>query len=487
MTQPSVNITELDGALGVIPSTAGKLTAFIGCATAGPLNLPAAFARVVDLQTNYVGGQLVEAAGSYIYTTGRPALVVRAGASTDPVLGPVTTTIAGTSVVTAAADGDGPIDDYELVVKFPVGGTIGAAGILYQVSYDGGRNWSARQALGTENSIVVGGVEFTFAAGTFVAGDMFACTVHPAQWGGTELQAALTALGYSAVQWEQLSIVGVLDATNAGLVDTWCAGIRNSQHKYRSWIGSARVPDRDDPEAIETEAEYLADMAGVWSSFSTTRGTVGAGACRLISGVTGRNYRRPFGWPVVNASGAVTEEVDIADVNLGQLPGVTIRDPNGNVDEHDESINPGLDDLGLCVARTWDAYDGTYINLPRIKSPAGSDYSIIPYRRVMNLAEQVAYVYFVRRLNKPIRVDANTGFILPSEALEIEAGANAVLGAALLAKPKASSVSFVLSRTDNVLSTKTLSGTIRITPLAYPEQIDLNTSYFNPALVTRAA
>jgi hypothetical protein len=489
MTQPSVNITELDGALGVIPSSAGKLTAFIGCATGGPLNLPAAFARVTDLVASFLGGELVEAAASYIYTTGRPALVVRAAGSTAPVLGVVTPTMTGTSIVTVAvpSGGAGPVDHYEMRVKFPTGGTVGTAGIVYQVSFDGGRNYGLKTELGTLNKIAVGGVEFSLGVGTIVAGDAFACVVHPAQWSGVELQAALTALGQSAVQWEQLSIVGTLDATTAGTVDTWCAGIRNSQHKYRSWIGAARVSNRDDPAAIESEAAYLTAMTGVWSGFASTRAAISGGACRLTSGVNGRNYRRPVSWPLVNAQGAVTEEVNVADPNLGALPGVTIRDPNGNVDEHDESINPGLDDIGLTVLRTWDGYSGTYVNRPLLKSNPGSDYTIIPYRRVMNLAEVVAYQYFVLRLNKPIRVDPTTGYILETEALEIEAGANAVLIGALLTKPKASSVSFVLSRTDNVLSTKTLTGSIRLTPLAYPETINLDTSYFNPALVTKAA
>jgi hypothetical protein len=488
VTQPNVIITELDGALGVLPSTAGKLTAFIGCSTGGPFNTPAAFARVPDLVASFLDGELVEAAGSYIYTTGRPALVVRATASTAAAIGTIALAMTGTSVVTAALDTlTKPADDYELLVRFPTGGTVGTAGPVYQVSYDGGRNWEPSVALGTANTITVGGVKFSLGVGTIVAGDMFAITAHAAQWGGTDLAAALTGLGQSAVQWEQLSLVGVLTSATAGQVDAWCAGLRNSQHKYRSWIGGARLSTRDDPASIETEAAYATSLAAQWAGFATTRGTVAAGGCRLVSGVSGRQYRRSAAWPITNIQGDVSEEVNTADINLGALPGVSIRDANGNVDEHDETINPGLDDLGLAVLRTWDGYGGTYINRPLIKSAPGSDFTIIPFRRVMNLAEVIAYQYFVRRLNRPIRVDAATGYILETDALEIEAGANAVLRAGLRAAPKVSAVSFTLSRTDNILSTKTLTGSIRLTPLAYPEEIDLDTSYFNPALAVKAA
>lgn len=488
MTQPNVYITELDGALGVLPSSAGKLTAFIGCATGGPLNTPAAFARVVDLVAAFVDGEMVEAAASYIYTTGRPALVLRASASVAASIGTIALAVAGTSVVTAALDTTTkPADHYELVVRFPTGGTVGTVGPVYEVSYDGARNWGPLTALGIANTLTIGGVKFTLSVGTLLAGDMFSITAHPAQWGGTDLADALAGLGQSAIVWEQLSLVGVLTPTLAGDVDAWCAGLRNSQHKYRSWIGGARLSTRDNVADPETEAEYATALGTLWAGFATTRGSVAAGGCRLVSGVSGRSYRRSAAWALVNAQGPASEEVNTADVNLGALPGVTIRDRNGNVDEHDETINPGLDDLGLAVLRTWAGYGGTYINRPLIKSAPGSDFTIIPYRRVMNLTEEIAYQYFVRRLNRPIRVDAATGYILETDALEIEAGCNAVLRAGLRAKPKVSAVTFTLSRTDNILSTKTLTGSIRLTPLAYPEVIELDASYFNPALAVKAA
>jgi hypothetical protein len=77
--------------------------------------------------------------------------------------------------------------------------------------------------------------------------------------------------------------------------------------------------------------------------------------------------------------------------------------------------------------------------------------------------------------------------ILETEALEIEAGANVQLRSVLLAKPKASDVVFVLSRTDNLLSTRTLTGDVRVVPLAYPETIQISVGFFNPALQLRTA
>jgi hypothetical protein len=66
--------------------------------------------------------------------------------------------------------------------------------------------------------------------------------------------------------------------------------------------------------------------------------------------------------------------------------------------------------------------------------------------------------------------------------LEIEAGANAALAGALLAKPKASAARFVLSRNDNLLSTKTFTFDARAVPLAYPEVFTGGVGFENPAL-----
>ena len=75
MTQPQVTITELDGALGVLPPSAGRLTAFVGCSQSGPINVPATFGRVTDLVAAYGLGPLTEAAAYYITVTGRPAVM----------------------------------------------------------------------------------------------------------------------------------------------------------------------------------------------------------------------------------------------------------------------------------------------------------------------------------------------------------------------------------------------------------------------------
>lgn len=486
MSQPAVTITELDGALGILPTTAGRLFALTGVSSIGPLDTPATFARVSDIRTNFGDGPLVEAAAYYIEKFGRPVVLTRTG-ETNPGSFPDGATAqfagAGSSVVTVDNIGTAPFDDFEFHFEVIVGGTIGAAGITFRWSLDDGRTQSAITALGTAVLFIFpesGGVEINFAAGTLVAGDTVRFRGDAPKWTPAEIGTALDALIASVVAWENCEIVGDLESADFDTIDPKFTGAL-TVGKYRGWMGSTRMPIA--PLLVpETEAAYLTAMSAIFDSKATVHGEICAGAAKVISSVSGRQYRRPVAFPVAAREQSVSEEINIADVNLGSLPGVSIRDANGNADEHDESLNPGLDDARFTVLRTHEGIQGVFVNRPRILSTAGSDFDLFTKRRVLNLTHGALRLYFIRRLNKPLLVDKVSGFILESEALEIESGALAAMRSVLLAKPKASGIQFTLSRTDNILSTKTLTGTARVIPLAYPEFIDLEVGFLNPAL-----
>lgn len=481
MTSPAVRITELDGALGVLPPTNGRLLAIVGPSSAGPIAMPVTLARTKDVVTNFGTGPLVEAGAHYIERYGRPVVLVRTEATTPGAVGTLDVSgVTGTSVVTVAA-GAAPIDDFEAYVQIVKGGTLGTDQLTYQWSLDGGRTLSIVTALGIATKITLpadqaGTLEFELAAGTLAANSRWSLTTTAPTWQAADLQAALDALSNWAGNWELLQVVGPVDGDAFDVIDTKLASMA-ARGQYHAWIGNVRIPD-----AEETEAEYLADLSTEFASKASVLGALCAGACKLTSSVSGRKYRRPISIPYAAREAFVSEEVNTADVNLGTLQAVAIRDSNGNPDEHDELIFPGLDDARFVTLRTWEGLQGVYVNRPRIISAEGSDFQLVPHRRVINLAELGLRLYFIRRLNKPILVDPTTGFILEREALEIESGALGVMRSLLLAKPKASAVQFVLSRTDNVLSTKTLTGDARIVPLAYPEWIDVTIGWFNPAL-----
>lgn len=484
MTQPAVNLTEQDGQLGVLPPSAGRLLALIGAAPSAVLavDTPATYGRVKDLVTALVRGPLLEAAAHALEKYGKPVCVVRTADTVAGAASAVTFTGTGTSAITVDTVTDEPEDDYEVVFVVTLGGTIGTGPISFKYSLDGGRNYSAEVSLGTANTYNIpgSGVQLDFGVGDLDTGDKATFRTTAPQWNAAELGAGLDALKASTVNWEGVEAVGAVDGTSFDTLETKITGMAASG-KNHWWIGNCRVPNIG-----ESEATYLGAMNTIFSAKSTKHGALCYGACEVISSVSGRKYMRPVSFIAGALESSKSEEVNCADINLGALP-CSIRDDNGNPKHHDESANPGADDGRFYTLRTWEGYPGVYVNRPRLFSVEGSDFQLVPHRRVMNIARDVLRNYFIRRLNKPVRVDATTGFILEAEALEIERGATAALRTALTTKPKASAAVFVLSRTDNLLSSKTLTGDARVTPLAYPEIADISLSYFNPALQVVAA
>ena len=488
MTQPAVTMTELDGALGILPPTSGALLAIVGTSSEGDVDTPAAYARVSDVVAAFGLGPLVEAAAYAITKFGRPVLLVRTG---DTTAGSLTSAVlVGTG--TAAVDVSGspaPIDDSEFHIEIITGGVLGTGPISFKHSMDGGRTQSAETALGTALTFefpdsgdpAVNEVELTFgiATETLVAGDIITFRSTAPMWNASEIATAMTALRKCVQLWSVVEVCGAMDATLFAAVESAVSGMP-AYGKDRMYIGHARIPD-----IAESEATYLTALVAVYSALSTIYGSVCAGTAKIISGVSGRQYRRPPSFWVAPAHAVKSQEVNLANVKAGRMDGVIITDSDGNPDDHDESTNPGLDDARFLVLRTWEGRPGVYINRPRLLSTPTSDYQLIPHRRIMNLAKTIIRAYLEERVNEEILVDSTTGYILEEEALEIEAGANAALRGSLMAKPKASGASFTLSRTDNLLSTSTINCTCRVVPLAYPEFIEVEIGFENPAIQAR--
>jgi len=479
MTTPKVTITTTDGGLGTVPNQGGKLVAVLGPAVSGVYETPAGYGRPKDVIAAFTSGPLVEWATYFQARYGRGAIPIRTHATgTAGSAGSlVTTGVLGTSAVTIGGT-PAPTDDLDVVFKVVTGGTIGTAGITYQTSLDGGRTFSPVTALGTATTLTISGTatELDFAAGTLLAGDKVTYTTHAPAPSAVELGAALTALGNSNLDWEFALIATPITAAIFDQLETSFAAMQ-AAGKYRAWIGNTAMPTPG-----QSEAAFKTAMDAIFTSKATTIGSVYAGDAKTFSAVSGRIYRRPVALSVGAMQASVSEEVDIADVDLGPVPGVSIVDDNGNPENHDEAVYPGLDDSRFGTLRTWNNRNGVYVTRPRVLSSAGSDFSIMPYRRVMNLYAETLLFYMTRRLAKPIRISKKTGFIIEVDALEIELGAQKSLEAVLMKKPKASGITFNVSRNDDLLGTKTLTGDGGLIPLAYPEFINLSIGFKNPSL-----
>lgn len=485
MSVQKVTVVELDGQLGVLPDGQRAL-AIVAPASAGPLNTPAAFARTQDVVSNFTSGILVESACWHIQTKSLPVLLVRCAASTASTFDTIDTTkVTGSSVVTVNA-GSLSVDDYEAYLFVSNGGTVGTTGITVQYSLDAGRTLSPPQALGTANNYTIpnsGSVRFNFAAGTLNTGDIVQCRFHGPAPSASDLTTALAALQNTAIDWEICMIGGALTTTSAAAVTTAFGGLPE-----KCWVGGV-----DTPSSAQTEATYLSSLTTAWAGVADSFcAGLCAGAAKFTSAVNGAQYAKPIITLYASELASVREHIDISTPSRAPLKGTYIADANGNPATtgtllHDERLFPGLDSARFVVLNSYDGRAGAYVTNPNTFAAQGSDFQYAQHRRVMNKLKRTLRLYLEKRLSQPIFVSATTGFILETEAQDIEAGADEVCRAALTDQVSAGAYRngsgfLQLSRTDNLLSTKTLNANGGAVPLAYPKAINLNVGYKNPAL-----
>jgi hypothetical protein len=454
------------------------MLAVVGVSSMGAFEVPAPYTRAKDLIADFGVGPAVEAAAHYLNQYGNPVLFVRTHQTTAGAIGAFSGNT-GTSVLTQTL-ATAPLDDYELALKIVNGGTIGVAGITFQWSLDNGRTYSPVQNLGVATTYVVAdsGISIDFAAGTLVTGDVIVARTTAPQWVNAELVSALAALRNSAQPWEGSEIVGPCAGADLDSLDTWLQGMAAVGKLH--WA----IPHVRTPNVGESSAAYDTFLTGISSLHSSRYMDVCSDAMETVSPVTGRQYRRPPSFTIAAREASLSQEQNSAEILLGPLPVTVIHDGLGNPKYHDEFITPGHDDLRFCVLRSWEGRSGAYVNQPTMFSPAGSDFIILPYRRVMNLGRSISRAEMELILNAPIRVDPLTGFIDPRDAARIEARVNQELKLALGQQPMVSAVAYVLNRTDNLLSTRKLRTQLRITPLGYPTTIEEEDGFINPALST---
>ena len=404
--------------------------------------------------------------------------------------------------------GKGPADDMEIKVRVDkilvsgseaTEGTVGTDTFYYKWSMDNGRTGLAAnnvlvnagtnpiwQLPDNNGSIAIGTVCDAgrilidmVNASTLKLNDEFTFRTSAPAFDTTKLAAALVPLKDTQTDWGQLYVCGALDAAMISQLDTFInsmATAASGAKSFRWFSGSIRIPD-----VAESDATYQTYAGTVRATSSSVWGSVGAGANKVTSAISGRRYHRDPMFQVAPQVQALSPELSIANLTVGILPGCTLFDAEGNPEDHDEALMPGLDDLGFLTLRTWRGRTGIYVNQDKIFCPDGSDFILIPLRRVFNLFCEVIENALITRLMKPIFVSVQTGLILESNAQQIEASVRAQVRAHIMNKPMASGYSFTLSRADNILSTRTLTAEAQLISLGYPNKFTVSIGFSNPA------
>lgn len=490
MSLPAVTLTIQDGGLGVLQAQESNAIAVIGNSSIGTVNVVSPlYTRKSTLIADYGYGKGVEAAAYYL-DAGIPVYFVKTTDTNVGTSGSVTHTGTGLSVM-SVSDATG-FDDNEVVIKIIASGTVGSGTITLQYSLDGGINYSANQAMTASTfSPPNTGLTVSFTSASVVAGDTYAFSSVAPVWGSSDLTTTIAALKNATQKsFRMIHVVGPASASIAGTVDTAVQAFMTS---FR-YVG-ARVLLDSVGFAGGSESTWITNLLADYATFSSVDGrvAVGAGPVR-ISSMAGYKNLRTVSWLAARRFMLSTIHADISE--LTPLTGIT--DITGfTVVYHDEFVVQGLDAAKFITMRTFPGRTGYFITNPNTFAPNGSDYGLMQYGFVGDVACGTYYNFFIGALNKPVRVD-NAGHILEKDAQALEAGANAAIRDALLApghiSPSTMSQKFSgsipgptqVARDDAILSTKTLTVNGFVIPLGYVKQIPITFSFKNPSLAAAA-
>lgn len=510
MGLPTVSIVVQDNGLGQSLPGNGNTEYIIGGASQGPYFQLITTTNPNALVSQNGYGPGVELAGFVSNSTGNEVAFVAV-----PLTGGANTVVSpkapggSTSALTLTGT---PFDSYYALVTVLVGGTIGSAGPQIGISLDNGRTTAFTVNLpATTPATVTTGTSFTtqtglslsFAAGTLVAGDSFSWVSTEGVWTDAAINSAINCmLPIPSLIPEDIWIAGGSAARTTGngyttpgagypgtvgvqpgdvtAFDGYMTTLFNKKRYNR--LCCAAGDAQWGGASSETEAVWMSSLETNFASSSSLRVGVTAGHYNVISPFSQSQFRRPLSWVAAARDSANAIQVKWgrrSDGALANLPNSPPPVPDGFI-YHDEYVNPGLDAARFVTAMTSSPKPGLFIANDNLMAPPGSDFNWYVHGHVIDAACLIAVDFFTDELSDSVRVNSN-GNILPIDANDIQIRANQALANGLTNAGAVSSVQCIVSLTDNILQTATLTVTIDVQPLGYLQTISTTITFTNVA------
>lgn len=437
--------------------------------TLGGTNGAATFA--IALGGGTYGANVTTVGGTFNYAVPATLTTVTLASGQTWVLNDVYT-IATDGTITLSGSGpaasnvtqaSSPLDGFSVQLAITTGGALGTAQFTYSV--DGGDNISAAILVpsGGKYAIPQTGIVLTFAS-TFTAGDTYTFTTTAAGFSNSDITAALTTLNNSAIGFGFVHIVGA--GANAAAAAATAAVIDSSMTTafvgYRFIFAVMECPT----------SESDATIATAFSAVSAIRVGVCAGDAELASPLNGRIMRRNIAWAYTARLALIPAGEDPARVRRGALPNVVSI-------YRDENKTPLLDAARFVTVRSFPNKAGYFITNGMMMAASGSDFNLVQRRRVMDVACGITRAFSLDFLNDSVRTNAD-GTIYEADALTFESTVNDALRSGVVATGDASASSVVVSRSQNITSTNTEPVTVRVRPLAYLKNIQINIGFAPP-------
>lgn len=495
MPIPEVATTIRDGALGILPEAAEGIHVKLGVCSSGTANTLYTFSDVQAAIDTLGQGPLTEAVCHALVSqtrgrSPRPVLAMRVTPSTAGTAGTVSYARVASSTGTFATTGSAPLDAYQVRLLIT---RTGAAGVgAMRVSLDGGDVFGPEVTLAASYPIPNTGVTVVLT-GSLDAGDLVSFSTKAPECTAADLNTAFAALFALPTEFDFVHVVG---APQTGADDAALSSAsRTIVNAVATQMGTALAAGRYIHAVCE--APDVADSSGgdsalvaAFASLADARVSVVAGYDECVSAVSSRVYRRPSAWSYVARLAAIRVSEMPSKVSLGPLAAIASIG-------RDERKREALDAQRFCTLRTFLGLQGFYVTSGRMMAAAGSDFDLVPNRRVLDKACRIARAAALQYLDEDLRVnrsaaEGNTipigqpggpGSIDDRDARRIEAVLLAKLEAALRPGGEdgdASAVSVQIDRSNLLLSTRELRIKIRVTPKGYARSISVDIGFQSP-------
>jgi hypothetical protein len=395
----------------------------------------------------------------------------------------------GTSIISASG---APYDSYLMKVLITNGGTTGVTGIRFKLSADAGRTYGPEIALGTAITYAVTGTGLTLnfvTAKTLVLGDYatFGC-VEPLT-SDASVQACLNALEaspYSVTGWRTLRICGPRTGASASLIQ----GYLDALVALKTWT-RAIIETRDNnlPGAYgggveETDAVWAAAVALDYSAVSARRVSAYSGNYNMdsifpIAACGTPVMRRNLAYALAARQVTLRPQNHAGRVADGALTQIIVdptNDPTDGFNYHDEFNAPSIDVARIGSARKRKGKPGYFIVSPRLLSPPGSVFTMLPLGDVIDIGCSLCYQTGEENINADVQLNTN-GTIEEKEAQRIEMVARAALRDQMFAKSMISGFAYTIDRTNNVRNTSEVNFSATLFQRGYILQINGSIGY----------
>jgi hypothetical protein len=481
MTIPYASLTFKEGQLQIPPEQTDNVIAVLGYCTLGTTATLYSFdgSTPNDVVSTLGYGQLAQLVANLMTVPNHSKIIAIPLASTAGVVSAVTA--AGTSPPTVTLTGNS-VDDFSGRVEILVGGTRGTATFRYCLDYDstaGTGLWSNPITTAATYVMDNSGVTLNFATGTYVSDNVYTFTGAAPTHSDVNITAGMDALFAAGSDIGGIYVAstpgGALDTDRATALATTFAAVsakvdtfESTAYRYLWCMLQAGVPVANSSSGLTA---WRAALSGAtMQALSHKRMFIGAGMAKQVSVIDARTYRRQVAWRIVER---------LASSDISEHLGRVLSGPVGTLlsIEHDEGTTGGLSDgtagQRYLTLRTHAGYSGYFVAESNTFAGVGSDYSKVERLRVINRAAKIGRAFLVRHIGDSAIADVSTGRILESEAQALDTEGTGELVAGLVNAPSksgrghASSAVVRVSRTDDILSTSTLTGQFSVQPIGY--------------------